>query len=252
MRRLVSVLALLLAGLLTLTACAGGGKTRPDQPLWISITSEDWNGWDPDHVGTTERVEVSAVPGNEVMVTSLPPFTLRVETAGDGVVTFTTSEGLAERTASGGYAMDDGVTEFRLSTGEPVIEAASTTMDAGYSHIFQLHTEQPSAAPSLAITADYWVGWDVVDVVRSQTANIPALEGVEVEVLGLSPSTAVTITVTGVTDGVVEFTTSESMVLENDMTTTFTVSPDQPVTEFRTPSEDAEVQYTVEYVPAGS
>lgn len=100
----------------------------------------------------------------------------------------------------------------------------------------------------LTITSELWVGWDVNDVIETETVTADAVPGATIDVLGLGDREPFTIT--DVTDIEVTFTTTQTMVHGGEYVNEITVRG-VPV-EFRTASDDAEVAYTVTYAPAGS
>ncbi len=144
MKRATTVLAL---GALLLAGCTGEPKEREEPPLWITVESEDWNGWDPNYESLTFTEYVAAVPGNEAPITSLLWLVIRIESVEDGVVTFSTNEPLTPVLPGGGYDVFDSDThEFTISLAEPRLELATPSFDAGFTHLFALTRDRPSGA----------------------------------------------------------------------------------------------------------
>ncbi len=128
--------AVVLAAALVATGCAAtDGAPRPSGWLvpeqTLTIVSEDWNGWDPDHRPTPETTTLAVDVGARATVDGLgEQVTFEVVSVSDGEVEVTSDRELAPKNETGGIGLRDLVDEFDVVTGEDTM-LASPTMDGG-------------------------------------------------------------------------------------------------------------------------
>ena len=125
MHRLLTVLLLAAAVLLP----AGCGLAEREQaPVPMTITANDWNGWDPDHESTETTTEVEAVEGQTVRVDDGLEITFT--DVGDDEVEIRTSDAMSPVKEGGGIDLTTDEMEFTVERGS-ALELATPTMDAG-------------------------------------------------------------------------------------------------------------------------
>ena len=123
-RHLTLTTALALA--LPLGGC--GVLDRDQAPVPMTITANDWNGWDPDHESTETTTEVEAVEGQTVRVDD--GLEITVTDVGDDEVEIRTSDAMSPVKEGGGIDLTTDEMEFTVERGS-ALELATPTMDAG-------------------------------------------------------------------------------------------------------------------------
>ncbi len=120
------------------------GSTRAtDESLTLTIVSEDWNGWDPEHRPTPETTTLDAVVGERAVVEALGDDDTELEVTdvrGDEVE-ITASSAMAPRGDSGGLDLNGTQDTFVVALGQRV-EFATPTTDAGISYTLTLAPQE--------------------------------------------------------------------------------------------------------------
>ena len=119
--------AVLLAATVLLPAGCGLAE-REQPPVPMTITANDWNGWDPDHESTETTTEVEAVEGQTVRVDDGLEITFT--DVGDDEVEIRTSDAMSPVKEGGGIDLTTDEMEFTVERGS-ALELATPTMDAG-------------------------------------------------------------------------------------------------------------------------
>lgn len=122
-RHLTLTTALALA--LPLGGC--GVLDRDQDPVPMTITANDWNGWDPDHESTETTTEVEAVEGQTFSVDGLE---ITFTDVGDDEVEIRTTDAMSPVNDGGGINLNDPEHDFSVERGTP-LELATPTTDAG-------------------------------------------------------------------------------------------------------------------------
>ena len=118
--------ALLLAAAVLLPAGCGLAE-REQAPVPMTITANDWNGWDPDHESTETTTEVEAVEGQTLSVDGLE---ITFTDVGDDEVEIRTTDAMSPVNDGGGINLLDPEHDFSVERGTP-LELATPTTDAG-------------------------------------------------------------------------------------------------------------------------
>ncbi|WP_282071885.1 hypothetical protein [Janibacter hoylei] len=118
--------ALLLAAAVLLPAGCGLAE-REQAPVPMTITANDWNGWDPDHESTETTTEVEAVEGQTLSVDGLE---ITFTDVGDDEVEIRTTDAMSPVNDGGGINLNDPEHDFSVERGTP-LELATPTTDAG-------------------------------------------------------------------------------------------------------------------------
>lgn len=118
--------ALLLAAAVLLPAGCGLAE-REQAPVPMTITANDWNGWDPDHESTETTTEVEAVEGQTFSVDGLE---ITFTDVGDDEVEIRTTDAMSPVNDGGGINLNDPEHDFSVERGTP-LELATPTTDAG-------------------------------------------------------------------------------------------------------------------------
>ena len=119
------------AVLLTATVLlpAGCGLVEREQPpVPMTITANDWNGWDPDHESTDTTTDVEAVEGQTVRVDD--DLEITFTDVDDGEVEIRTTEAMSPVNDGGGINLLDPEHDFTVDRGTP-LKLATPTTDAG-------------------------------------------------------------------------------------------------------------------------
>ena len=119
--------ALLLAAAVLLPAGCGLAE-REQAPVPMTITANDWNGWDPDHESTETTTEVEAVEGQTVRVDDGLEITFT--DVGDDEVEIRTTDAMSPVNDGDGINLNDPEHDFSVERGTP-LELATPTTDAG-------------------------------------------------------------------------------------------------------------------------
>lgn len=119
----------LMAGALGLAACG------PIPPMEITIVSEDWNGWDPEHKTTPHTVTMKAEAGAQAQVDNLgaDKLIVRVITVSADAVEIQLSEPMAPASEAGGVNLSELQDRFEVRSGRTT-RFATASMDAGISY----------------------------------------------------------------------------------------------------------------------
>ena len=118
--------AVLLAATVLLPAGCGLAE-REQPPVPMTITANDWNGWDPDHESTETTTEVEAVEGQTLSVDGLE---ITFTDVGDDEVEIRTTDAMSPVNDGGGINLLDPEHDFSVERGTP-LELATPTTDAG-------------------------------------------------------------------------------------------------------------------------
>ena len=118
--------AVLLAATVLLPAGCGLAE-REQPPVPMTITANDWNGWDPDHESTETTTEVEAVQGQTFSVDGLE---ITFTDVGDDEVEIRTTDAMSPVNDGGGINLLDPEHDFSVERGTP-LELATPTTDAG-------------------------------------------------------------------------------------------------------------------------
>ena len=118
--------AVLLAATVLLPAGCGLAE-REQPPVPMTITANDWNGWDPDHESTETTTEVEAVQGQTFSVDGLE---ITFTDVGDDKVEIRTTDAMSPVNDGGGINLLDPEHDFSVERGTP-LELATPTTDAG-------------------------------------------------------------------------------------------------------------------------
>ena len=118
--------AVLLAATVLLPAGCGLAE-REQAPVPMTITANDWNGWDPDHESTETTTEVEAVQGQTFSVDGLE---ITFTDVGDDEVEIRTTDAMSPVNDGGGINLLDPEHDFSVERGTP-LELATPTTDAG-------------------------------------------------------------------------------------------------------------------------
>ena len=118
--------ALLLAAAVLLPAGCGLAE-REQAPVPMTITANDWNGWDPDHESTETTTEVEAVEGQTFSVDGLE---ITFTDVGDDEVEIRTTDAMSPVNDGDGINLNDPEHDFSVERGTP-LELATPTTDAG-------------------------------------------------------------------------------------------------------------------------
>lgn len=119
--------ALLLAAAVLLPAGCGLAE-REQAPVPMTITANDWNGWDPDHESTETTTEVEAVEGQTFRVDD--DLEITFTDVGDDEVEIRTTDAMSPVNDGGGINLLDPEHDFSVERGTP-LELATPTTDAG-------------------------------------------------------------------------------------------------------------------------
>ena len=119
--------ALLLAAAVLLPAGCGLAE-REQAPVPMTITANDWNGWDPDHESTETTTEVEAVGGQTFRVDD--DLEITFTDVGDDKVEIRTTDAMSPVNDGGGINLNDPEHDFSVERGTP-LELATPTTDAG-------------------------------------------------------------------------------------------------------------------------
>ena len=119
--------ALLLAAAVLLPAGCGLAE-REQPPVPMTITANDWNGWDPDHESTETTTEVEAVGGQTFRVDD--DLEITFTDVGDDKVEIRTTDAMSPVNDGGGINLLDPEHDFSVERGTP-LELATPTTDAG-------------------------------------------------------------------------------------------------------------------------
>lgn len=123
-RHLTLTTALALA--LPLGGC--GVLDRDQAPVPMTITANDWNGWDPDHESTETTTEVEAVEGQTVRVDD--DLEITFTDVGDDEVEIRTTDAMSPVNDGGGINLRNPEHDFTVDRGTS-LELATPTTDAG-------------------------------------------------------------------------------------------------------------------------
>ena len=118
--------AVLLAATVLLPAGCGLAE-REQPPVPMTITANDWNGWDPDHESTETTTEVEAVQGQTFSVDGLE---ITFTDVGDDEVEIRTTDAMSPVNDGDGINLNDPEHDFSVERGTP-LELATPTTDAG-------------------------------------------------------------------------------------------------------------------------
>ena len=123
------VLALLVSG------CSVSGPEKPPATMSLTITSQDWNGWDPgsSYEPVTESMQVVAGESVELPGLGTEGITFTVTAVTDHSATISLSDSLWTEDSS----FDDHVSSFNVELGNPV-KLSTPTMDAGTNYTVTL------------------------------------------------------------------------------------------------------------------
>ncbi|MFF5325008.1 hypothetical protein ACFY2Y_14935 [Janibacter hoylei] len=119
--------AVLLAATVLLPAGCGLAE-REQPPVPMTITANDWNGWDPDHESTETTTEVEAVEGQTFRVDD--DLEITFTDVGDDEVEIRTTDAMSPVNDGGGINLLDPEHDFSVERGTP-LELATPTTDAG-------------------------------------------------------------------------------------------------------------------------
>ena len=119
--------AVLLAATVLLPAGCGLAE-REQPPVPMTITANDWNGWDPDHESTDTTTDVEAVEGRTVRVDD--DLEITFTDVDDGEVEIRTTDAMSPVNDGGGINLLDPEHDFTVDRGTP-LELATPTTDAG-------------------------------------------------------------------------------------------------------------------------
>lgn len=119
--------AVLLAATVLLPAGCGLAE-REQPPVPMTITANDWNGWDPDHESTETTTEVEAVGGQTFRVDD--DLEITFTDVGDDEVEIRTTDAMSPVNDGGGINLLDPEHDFSVERGTP-LELATPTTDAG-------------------------------------------------------------------------------------------------------------------------
>ncbi|MCT1618984.1 MULTISPECIES: hypothetical protein [Janibacter] len=119
--------AVLLAATVLLPAGCGLAE-REQPPVPMTITANDWNGWDPDHESTETTTEVEAVGGQTFRVDD--DLEITFTDVGDDKVEIRTTDAMSPVNDGGGINLLDPEHDFSVERGTP-LELATPTTDAG-------------------------------------------------------------------------------------------------------------------------
>ena len=119
--------ALLLAAAVLLPAGCGLAE-REQAPVPMTITANDWNGWDPDHESTETTTEVEAVEGQTFRVDD--DLEITFTDVGDDEVEIRTTDAMSPVNDGGGINLLDPEHDFSVERGTP-LELATPTTDSG-------------------------------------------------------------------------------------------------------------------------
>lgn len=153
--------ALLAGAVLAVTALPGCAALRdvvtvpnpdPDPSnLLLHIEAKDWNGWEsPDPNTPAPPPDEKDLVVSEGLEASLPGSnisTVTITAVESQSVSFRTSVELSRKNYTGGFGLNSGDTEWRISTGEQM-KLSTPTMDAGTTYTFTLLSSPSSPAPS--------------------------------------------------------------------------------------------------------
>lgn len=126
--------AVLLAATVLLPAGCGLAE-REQPPVPMTITANDWNGWDPDHESTETTTEVEAVEGQTFRVDD--DLEITFTDVGDDEVEIRTTDAMSPVNDGGGINLLDPEHDFSVERGTP-LELATPTTDAGTSYVLTL------------------------------------------------------------------------------------------------------------------
>lgn len=130
-RHLTLTTALALA--LPLGGC--GVLDRDQAPVPMTITANDWNGWDPDHESTETTTEVEAVEGQTVRVDD--DLEITFTDVGDDEVEIRTTDAMSPVNDGGGINLRNPEHDFTVDRGTS-LELATPTTDAGTTYELEL------------------------------------------------------------------------------------------------------------------
>lgn len=119
--------AVLLAATVLLPAGCGLAE-REQPPVPMTITANDWNGWDPDHESTETTTEVEAVGGQTFRVDD--DLEITFTDVGDDKVEIRTTDAMSPVNDGGGINLLDPEHDFSVERGTP-LELVAPTTDAG-------------------------------------------------------------------------------------------------------------------------
>ncbi|UTT66023.1 hypothetical protein NMQ01_15220 [Janibacter sp. CX7] len=122
-----------LAVLLPLGGC--GVLDRDQEPVPLTITASDWNGWDPDHESTDTTTEVEAVEGQTLRVDD--DLEITFTDVDDDEVEIRTADAMSPADGGGGIDLLDPEHDFTVERGTP-LRLATPTTDAGTSYRLEL------------------------------------------------------------------------------------------------------------------
>lgn len=105
-----------------------GGLDRDQEPVPLTITASDWNGWDPDHQSTDETTDVEAIEGRTARVDD--DLEITFTDVDDDEVEIRTSDAMSPVKEGGGIDLTTDEMEFTVERGS-ALELATPTMDAG-------------------------------------------------------------------------------------------------------------------------
>ena len=119
--------AVLLAATVLLPAGCGLAE-REQPPVPMTITANDWNGWDPDHESTETTTEVEAVGGQTFRVDD--DLEITFTDVGDDKVEIRTTDAMSPVNDGGGINLRNPEHDFTVDRGTP-LKLATPTTDAG-------------------------------------------------------------------------------------------------------------------------
>ncbi|MFT0849107.1 hypothetical protein VR010_15325 [Actinomycetaceae bacterium L2_0104] len=129
MASLSVILALLVSG------CSISGPEKPPPTMSMTITSQDWNGWDPgsSYEPVTESMQVVVGDSVELPAVGMEGVTFTVTAVTDHSATISLSKPLLPE----GVSFNDDVSSFDVELGSP-LKLSTPTMDAGTNYTVTL------------------------------------------------------------------------------------------------------------------
>lgn len=107
-----------------------GVLDRDQEPVPLTITASDWNGWDPDHESTETTTEVQAVEGRTVRIDD--DLEITFTDVDDDEVEISTTDAMSPA-GDGGIDLLNPEHDFTVDRGTP-LELATPSTDVGTSY----------------------------------------------------------------------------------------------------------------------